>query len=50
MVIDKQAELTEKLTPAMVQYNRTFRTIAYFIRKAYPNSKAKRNRLRLNNI
>ena len=49
LVIDEQAEMTETLQNAMAACNTAYRTIVFFVRKAY-SSKAKQNQFGLNDI
>lgn len=50
VVIDQMAELTEKLDQAMASCNKAFRTIAFFVKKAFPDSAAKQNQFGLNDM
>lgn len=50
VVVDEQAALTETLNNTMAACNNAFRTIVYFVRKAFPDSKAKQNQFGLNDI
>ncbi len=50
VVIDEQARLTEIMNEKLAACNTTYRTIAYFVRKAFADSPAVQNQFGLNDI
>lgn len=50
IVIDEQAELTEKVNNKLSECNKAYKTIAFFVRKAFPDNEAVRNKFGFNDI
>ncbi len=50
VIIDEQVEKTQNLNEAMGQCTNAFRTVAFFVRKAFKDNKAVQNQFGLNDI
>lgn len=50
VIIDQMAELTQNVLDAMSTCNTDYKTVAYFVRKAFKNNKAVQNQFGFNDI
>ncbi len=50
VIIDEMAELTKNVNDALAACNKCYRTISFFVRKAFPENKSIQNQFGLNDI